>query len=89
MALPLGPWGAGGKAVGSENDSQHRSLAIRILWVHTKSVKVEFDPARDASNRAKHGVSLQAAAQFEWETALEREDDRFDYGELRFHRGPR
>ena len=52
--------------------------------MHIKSVKVEFDPAKDASNRAKHGVSLQAAAQFEWETALEREDDRFDYGELRF-----
>lgn len=52
--------------------------------MHIKLVKVEFDPAKDASNRAKHGVSLQAAASFEWETALEREDDRFDYGELRF-----
>lgn len=47
-------------------------------------MKVEFDPVKDASNRAKHGVSMEAAASFEWETALEREDDRFDYGELRF-----
>jgi uncharacterized DUF497 family protein len=47
-------------------------------------MNVEFDPTKDASNRAKHGVSLQAAADFAWETALEREDDRFDYGELRF-----
>lgn len=52
--------------------------------MHINSVKVEFDPVKDASNRAKHGVSMEAAASFEWETALEREDDRFDYGELRF-----
>ncbi|MEO5706153.1 MAG: BrnT family toxin [Alteraurantiacibacter sp.] len=47
-------------------------------------MKVEFDPAKDAANRTKHGVSLQAAAGFDWDTALEREDDRFDYGETRF-----
>jgi uncharacterized protein len=27
---------------------------------------------------------LQAATGFDWDTALEREDDRFDYGEVRF-----
>jgi uncharacterized protein len=47
-------------------------------------VKIEFDPAKDATNRAKHGVSLLAATSFDWDTALEREDDRFDYGEVRF-----
>jgi uncharacterized DUF497 family protein len=47
-------------------------------------VKIEFDPAKDEINRAKHGMSLDAAANFDWETALEREDDRFDYGEIRF-----
>jgi uncharacterized protein len=47
-------------------------------------VNVEFDPAKDQANRRKHGLSLQAAERFEWETALEREDDRFDYGEARF-----
>lgn len=52
--------------------------------MHIKGVQIEFDPTKDESNRGKHGVSLQAAAQFEWETALEREDNRFDYGELRF-----
>lgn len=84
MAAPLGPWAAGGKAGGGENDSQNCALAIAILWVHSNSVNVEFDPVKDASNRAKHGVSLQAASAFDWETALEREDDRFDYGERRF-----
>ena len=46
-------------------------------------MRVEFDPAKDAANLTKHGVSLQAAAGFDWDTALEREDDRFDYGEVR------
>lgn len=45
---------------------------------------VEFDPAKDAGNIAKHGVSLRAAEGFDWDTAFEREDDRFDYGEVRF-----
>jgi uncharacterized protein len=47
-------------------------------------MRIEFDPAKDEINRAKHGVSLAQANGFNWETALEREDDRFDYGELRF-----
>jgi uncharacterized DUF497 family protein len=47
-------------------------------------VRVEFDPAKDEINRAKHGVSLEVARGFDWDTALEREDDRFDYGEVRF-----
>lgn len=45
---------------------------------------VEFDPAKDRVNLAKHGVSLRAADGFDWMTALEREDDRFDDGEIRF-----
>ena len=47
-------------------------------------MKVKFDPAKDGINRAKHGVSLEEAVEFDWDTALEREDDRFDYGETRF-----
>lgn len=47
-------------------------------------MNIEFDPAKDEINRTKHGISLQAASGFDWDTALEREDDRFDYGEARF-----
>ena len=47
-------------------------------------MKIEFDPAKDRANAAKHRLSLLAAEGFGWETALEREDDRFDYGEVRF-----
>ncbi len=45
---------------------------------------IEFDPAKDRANAAKHGISLATAEGFDWDTALEREDDRFDYGEVRF-----
>ena len=47
-------------------------------------MRVEFDPVKDDINRAKHGISLEAANRFAWDAALEREDDRFDYGEVRF-----
>ena len=47
-------------------------------------MNIEFDPVKDTANIAKHGVSLKAAEGFDWDTALEREDDRFDYGEVRF-----
>jgi uncharacterized protein len=47
-------------------------------------VEIEFNPLKADINRAKHGVSMEAASGFDWDTALEREDDRFDYGEVRF-----
>lgn len=45
---------------------------------------IGIDPAKDEINQAKHGISLTEANGFDWDTALEREDDRLDYGELRF-----
>ena len=38
-------------------------------------MEIEFDPAKDASNIAKHGISLARAA--ELENAVVVEDDRF------------
>ena len=46
-------------------------------------MKIEFDPAKDVSNRAKHGVSLALAAELDWNAALVWIDSRVDYGELR------
>ena len=45
---------------------------------------IRFDPAKDAINRSKHGVSLQLAAELDWDEALVWQDTRFDYGEMRF-----
>ncbi len=47
-------------------------------------MKVEFDPAKDAINLDKHGLSLVEAADFDFETAVVLVDDRFDYGETRY-----
>ena len=44
---------------------------------------IQFDPAKDAKNTDKHGVSLGAAEGFEWEQAVTWPDQRRDYGEDR------
>jgi len=45
---------------------------------------IEYDADKDALNRSKHKLSLALAADFEWDTAQIREDDRYDYPEQRF-----
>lgn len=42
-----------------------------------------FDPAKDAANVAKHGLSFVDFIAFDAEPAVE-VDDRYDYGETRF-----
>jgi hypothetical protein len=46
-------------------------------------MNIAFDPAKDAANLAKHGVSLALAADLEWDTALFWTDEREHYGEDR------
>ena len=46
-------------------------------------MRIEFDPAKDVTNRQKHGVSLAVAGELDWEAALVWVDDRFEYGETR------
>ena len=46
-------------------------------------MQIEFDPVKDAGNRAKHGVSLTLAAELDWDAALVWVDDRFAYAEFR------
>ena len=40
---------------------------------------IEFDPAKDATNVARHSVSLALAGKLDWEAALVWVDDRFAY----------
>ncbi len=47
-------------------------------------MEIEFDPAKDAINRHKHGLSLADAARFEIEQAAVIPDERRAYGEDRF-----
>ena len=46
-------------------------------------MQIEFDPAKDATNLQKHGLSLSMSKELEWEDALVWVDDRFDYHETR------
>lgn len=46
-------------------------------------MQIEFDPVKEASNTAKHGVSLTLAAELDWDAALVWVDERFEYGEAR------
>lgn len=46
-------------------------------------MQIEFDSAKDAANKAKHGVSLAFAGELDWDAALAWIDDRFEYDELR------
>lgn len=48
-------------------------------------MEIEFDSDKDLVNRRKHGISLAAAADMDFETALVIADERFEYGEARFH----
>src|SRR5437762_6403453 len=46
-------------------------------------MRIECDAAKDATNQEKHGLSLGLAAELNWEVALARIDERFEYGETR------
>ena len=46
-------------------------------------MRIEFDPAKDAENQARHGVSLALAHELDWDAALVWVDARFEYDELR------
>ena len=46
-------------------------------------MRIDFDPAKDAANLAKHGVSLLLARGLDWDVALIWSDRRFGYDEER------
>lgn len=47
-------------------------------------MEFEWDEAKDAANRAKHGLSLADAARLDWADGQAEQDIRADYGEMRF-----
>lgn len=46
-------------------------------------MKISHDPAKDAANVEKHGVSLALAAKLEWDSVVTWPDTRRAYGEPR------
>ncbi|MEQ1814899.1 MAG: BrnT family toxin, partial [Nitrosomonas sp.] len=49
-------------------------------------MKITFDPAKDAINIAKHGVSMALASELDLESARLWLDTRKEYGEVRIIR---
>ncbi|MCH7479056.1 MAG: BrnT family toxin [SAR324 cluster bacterium] len=47
-------------------------------------MKIEFDSAKSRKNARERNLPFYLAEEFEWETALYREDDRREYPERRF-----
>ena len=47
-------------------------------------MEIEFNPAKNQANLAKHGVDMALAEKFEFETAIIGIDDREDYAETRY-----
>jgi uncharacterized DUF497 family protein len=48
-------------------------------------MEIEFDPAKNALNIKGHGLSLELAAEMEWDEAFVERDARFHYEEVRFN----
>jgi uncharacterized DUF497 family protein len=46
-------------------------------------MRIEFDPAKSAWNKAERGLSFAVAADFDFASAIIWEDDRFAYPETR------
>jgi uncharacterized DUF497 family protein len=46
-------------------------------------MQISYDPAKDATNQEKHGVSLAVAASIDWTSAVTWADSRMDYHEER------
>ena len=46
-------------------------------------LRIVYDPAKDAANFRKHGLSLARAAELVWDEAVIWEDVRHSYGERR------
>lgn len=58
-------------------------LTSRVSASTDTYMDITFDPAKDASNIAKHGLSLADFAGFDADPAVIT-DERFDYGETRY-----
>ena len=44
----------------------------------------EWNGRKSKANLAKHDIAFDAIDEFDFDSAIEFEDDRFDYGEQRF-----
>ena len=56
----------------------------QVISLYIKLMQYEWDENKRLANLVRHKVDFTDAVNFEWDTALETIDDRFDYGEERW-----
>jgi uncharacterized DUF497 family protein len=61
------------------------SACLYTAWPYMTWVDIEFDTAKDETNRLKHGMPLALGAVVLMNMVGRIEDDRCDYGERRFN----
>lgn len=44
----------------------------------------EWDELKNEANYERHRISFELAYQFDWSIAVVEQDERFDYGEVRY-----
>ena len=54
------------------------------MYIEADAMQYEWDDNKRVANLVRHKVDFADAVAFEWDTALETIDDRFDYGETRW-----
>lgn len=47
-------------------------------------MRIVWGAGKDLANRQKHGLGFEAVSRLDWDSVLEVEDTRFDYGERRW-----
>ena len=58
-------------------------MTVRIIVATLNVVLIQFDPAKDKLNHARHGLSLALASRLAWDEALVWVDGRYGYDETR------
>ncbi len=66
-------------------DSRISRLTCDLIVTTIRFVEITFHSSKDAQNRRVHGISLRRAENFDMTTALIEQDDREDYGEVRYN----
>jgi hypothetical protein len=61
-------------------DGLHKSFSVGTI----NTVKITFDPFKQAANLESRGLSFELARELDWVSAVIIEDTRRDYGERRF-----
>lgn len=62
-----------------------RSLAYVNTLCKYQPVRFSWDPVKNRSNVRRHGIAFQDAARIFDGPTVEREDNRYDYGEVRVY----